>query len=278
MARSTRIKKKKNLGLLWGMLLGSIMVLVILSPRLFPNSNEINLAQMLERPGLKHLFGTDEFGRDLLSRTMNGIKLSLVYALIIEAIASTTGIIIGMVAGFFGGVVDDTLCFIMNIFQIFPSTVAAIAIIAVLGSSDMTLIIILSLLGWVGYARLARSSTLMFKERDFILGARAAGASNWYIIIKHLLPNVLMPLLPMVTLYIGHEMMSIAGLSFLGFGVQPPNAEIGLMLKDSSTYINVAPWILICPGVSLAVIVSLINGLGDTLRDKLDPHIQVVER
>lgn len=281
MLKAKRLKvrtEKKNLGLLWSILLGSILTVIILSPRLFPDSNVIDLAQMIEKPSLKHLFGTDEFGRDLLSRTLNGIKLSLIYALIIEAIAATFGILVGMAAGYFGGFLDDFLNFVMNIFQAFPSSVAAIAIIAILGSSDVTLVVILSLLGWVGYARLARSSTLSFKERDFILGAKAAGASNWYIIMKHILPNVLMPLLPMVTLYIGHEIMSIAGLSFLGFGVQPPNAEIGLMLKDSATYINVAPWLLICPGVSLAVVVSLINALGDSLRDKLDPHLEMVER
>jgi len=278
MLKSKTLKKKANHGLIWAALLGAILVLIILSSTIFPNSNVINLAQMLEKPSFGHLFGTDEFGRDLLSRTLNGIRLSLIYALIIEAIASVFGIVIGMAAGYFGGILDDFLNFVMNIFQIFPSSVAAIAIIAILGSSDVTLVAILSLLGWVGYARLARSSTLSFKERDFILGAKAAGASDWYIIFKHILPNVLMPLLPMITLYIGHEIMSIAGLSFLGFGVQPPNAEIGLMLKDSATYINVAPWLLICPGVTLAIVVSLINALGDSLRDKLDPHSEIIER
>lgn len=278
MLKSKTLKKKANHGLIWAALLGAILVLIILSSTIFPNSNVINLAQMLEKPSFGHLFGIDEFGRDLLSRTLNGIRLSLIYALIIEAIASVFGIVIGMAAGYFGGILDDFLNFVMNIFQIFPSSVAAIAIIAILGSSDVTLVAILSLLGWVGYARLARSSTLSFKERDFILGAKAAGASDWYIIFKHILPNVLMPLLPMITLYIGHEIMSIAGLSFLGFGVQPPNAEIGLMLKDSATYINVAPWLLICPGVTLAIVVSLINALGDSLRDKLDPHSEIIER
>lgn len=278
MLKKSKLKKKRNLGLVWGILLGTIFIIIVFSHRIFPNSNVIDLSKMLEKPSLEHPFGTDEFGRDLLSRTMNGIKLSLIYALIIEAIASIFGIIVGMAAGYFGGIIDDILNFIMNIFQTFPSSVAAIAIIAILGSSDVTLVVILSLLGWVGYARIARSSALSFKERDFILGAKATGGSNWYIIMKHVLPNVLMPLLPMITLYIGHEIMSIAGLSFLGFGVQPPNAEIGLMLKDSATFINFAPWLLICPGVSLAIVVSLINALGDSLRDKLDPHLEMVER
>jgi peptide/nickel transport system permease protein len=270
--------KKKNYGPLWGGILSVLIVLILMSPVLFPDSNDINLSEMLENPNAEHLFGTDEFGRDLLARTMNGIKLSLFYALIIEAVALTIGLTVGMASGFLGGAVDNFLCFVMNIFQVFPSSVAAIALIAILGANDVTLIVILSLMGWAAYARLVRSETLTFKERDFILGARAAGASNFYILIKHILPNVLLPLLPLVTLFIGHEIMSIAGLSFLGFGVQPPNAEIGLMLKDSATYINIAPWLLIFPGVSLAIVVSLINALGDSLRDKLDPQSEIVER
>lgn len=270
--------KKKNYALIWALLLTVILTAVFFSAQLFPNSNAVDLPNMLQRPSPQHVFGTDEFGRDLFARTMNGIKLSLLYSLIIEAAALLIGLLIGMVSGYAGGAVDDFLNFVMNIFQTFPSTVAAIALIAILGTSDLTLIVILSLMGWAGYARLARSSTIIFKERDFILGARAAGASGWYIIWHHILPNVLAPLIPLVTLFIGHEIMSIASLSFLGFGVRPPNAEIGLMLKDSATYISVAPWLLICPGLALAIVVSLINALGDSLRDRLDPHSVVIER
>ncbi len=278
--RKFKLKTKKQhqqLIWLWSGLLALLMVLIIFAPVIFPESNTIDYAKQLQKPSMQHWFGTDEFGRDLLSRVFNGMRTSLLYSLIIEAIALGIGLMIGLVSGYMGGRIDGFFSYIMNVFQAFPTTVAAIALIAVLGTSDLTLIIVLSVMGWVAYARIVRSETLIFKERDFVLGARASGGSSAYILGKHICPNVLLPVLPLATLMIGHGIMAIASLSFLGFGVQPPNAEIGLMLKDSAMFINRAPWLLVGPGLVLAMVVALINALGDAIRDKLDPQQQMVE-
>ncbi|WP_303866045.1 ABC transporter permease [Acetobacterium wieringae] len=278
--RKFKLKTKKQhqqLIWLWWGLLALLLVLIIFAPVIFPESNTIDYARQLQKPSLQHWFGTDEFGRDLLSRVFNGMRTSLLYSLIIEAIALGIGLMVGLVSGYMGGRIDGFFSYIMNVFQAFPTTVAAIALIAVLGTSDLTLIVVLSVMGWVAYARIVRSETLIFKERDFVLGARASGANSVYILGKHICPNVLLPVLPLATLMIGHGIMAIASLSFLGFGVQPPNAEIGLMLKDSAMFINRAPWLLVGPGLVLAMVVALINALGDAIRDKLDPQQQMVE-
>lgn len=278
--RKFKVKTKKQQQYLiwvWSGLLLVLLILIIFSPTIFPESNTINYALQLQKPSAQHWFGTDEFGRDLFSRVFNGMRTSLMYSLIIEAIALTIGLAIGLLSGYLGGKVDGFFNYIMNVFQAFPTTIAAIALIAVLGTGDLTLIIVLSVMGWVAYARIVRSETLIFKERDFVLGARAAGGSSAYILGKHIFPNVILPVLPLATLMIGHGIMAIASLSFLGFGVQPPNAEIGLMLKDSATFISRAPWLLVGPGIILAMVVALINALGDAIRDKMDPQKQMME-
>jgi peptide/nickel transport system permease protein len=157
----------------------------------------------------------------------------------------------------------------------FPSIIAALCLIAMLGSGIRPLILALSLLGWVRYARLIRSEAIVLKGYDYIMGARAIGASNFYILYRHILPNVIRPAIPMFSLRIGHTVLAISALGFLGFGVQPPTAEIGMMIKDGITYITRAPWMFIFPGAMLSLYVLCINILGDELQAWFDPRKEI---
>ncbi|WP_229396324.1 ABC transporter permease [Methanosarcina sp. DH1] len=181
------------------------------------------------------------------------------------------GAVFGAISGYYGGVIDKVYTTIQDIVMSFPSLIASLCLIAMLGPGIHTLIIALSCTGWVTYARLIRSEVVSLKELDYIQGARAIGASSGYVLFRHILPNVVRPLIPLFTLMIGHTVLAISGLGFLGFGVQPPTAEIGLMIKDGLTYITRAPWMILAPGLLLCLYVWLFNVLGDELQEWLNP-------
>ena len=263
---------QRNRVIAFGIVFAVLIVIAVFSSRIFPDSNRLNMDQTLSPPDLVHFFGTDNLGRDLLSRTFNGLRVSLALALIIQLISLAVGTVIGSIAGYFGGITDRIYIVIQNVLMSFPGIIAALCLIAMLGSGIRTLIIALSLLGWVIYARLIRSEVFALKGYDYIMGARAIGASNFYILYRHILPNVIRPAIPMFTLMIGHTVLAISGLSFLGFGVQPPTAEIGMMIKDGITYITRAPWMIIFPGALLSVYVLCVNILGDELQVWFDPR------
>lgn len=248
-----------------------LIVLVVFSSQIFPHGNKLDMKGTLLPPNGEHIFGTDNLGRDLLERTFNGLKISLALALIIQIISLAAGAVVGSVAGYFGGIADKLYVMVQNVLMSFPSIIASLCLIAMLGSGIRTLILALSVLGWVTYARLIRSEVLIVKESDYIMGAKSIGASNWYILFKHILPNVVRPVIPMFTLMIGHTVLAISGLGFLGFGIQPPTAEIGMMIKDGVTYITSAPWMILFPGTLLTLYVLWINLLGDELREWFDP-------
>ncbi|EHP85401.1 ABC transporter permease [Methanotorris formicicus] len=252
--------------------IGIVFVISLFSPHIFKDVNEINFKEKLQPPSLKHPFGTDNFGRDLLERTLCGLRISLILAVCIEIISLTIGISIGLIAGYYGGIVDEIISRVIDTLMAFPNIIFALTLIAILGQGMVTLILALSLLGWIGYARIIRSEVLSIKENEYVLLSKAVGGSDFYIMIKHILPNAIMPLIPLATLMIGHSVLSIAGLSFLGLGVQPPTPELGLMLKESMTYMDIAPWLMIFPGLVLSVCVLLFNTLGDALRDLFDPR------
>ena len=264
--------KAKKKAILCSFGIGIIFFISLLSPYIFKDVNEINFKEKLQPPSLKHPFGTDNFGRDLLERTICGLRISLILAVCIEAISLTIGIVVGLIAGYYGGVVDEIISRVIDTLMAFPNIIFALTLIAILGQSMITLILALSLLGWIGYARIVRSEVLSIKENEYVLLAKAIGGNDFYIMIKHILPNAIMPLIPLATLMIGHSALSIAGLSFLGLGVQPPTPELGLMLKESMTYMDIAPWLMIFPGLVLSVCVLLFNTLGDALRDLFDPR------
>jgi peptide/nickel transport system permease protein len=254
-------------------LLSIILLLTVLSPYIFTRWNDINFSRQLQPPSLKHPFGTDNFGRDLLQRVFHGLRVSLTLAIVIEAVSLLIGLFVGMSLGYFGGMVDEIFVHVMNVLMAFPQMLMALCFIAIMGSSMATLVIVITFLGWISYARIVRSEVMALKQRDFILSTRALGGSNLYIIAKHILPNVIIPVIPLMTLMIGHAVLIIAGLSFLGFGVKPPFPEIGLMLNEAVTYMDSAPWLMIFPGLTLAICIFLFNSLGDTLRDFLDAKV-----
>jgi len=254
-----------------------IFIISLLSPYIFKDVNEINFDRKLQASSLEHPFGTDNFGRDLLERTLYGLRISLILAVCIEAISLIIGVSAGLIAGYYGGIVDEVINRTIDTLMAFPNIIFALTLIAVLGQSMATLILALSLLGWIGYARIVRSEVLSLKENEYVSLAKATGGSDFYIMAKHILPNAVMPIIPLATLMIGHSVLSIAGLSFLGLGVQPPTPELGLMLKESMTYMDTAPWLMIYPGLVLSICVLLFNTLGDALRDILDPRKEKVE-
>jgi peptide/nickel transport system permease protein len=249
-----------------------LIMMVVFSAWIFPRGNSLNMEKTLAPPSAEHFFGTDNLGRDMLEGTFNGLKISLALSLSIQLISLGAGAVIGSAAGYFGGIADKFYVLVQDVLMSFPSMIAALCLIAMLGPGINTLILALSLLGWVTYARLIRSEVLTLKENDYILGARSIGASNSYILLRYILPNVVRPVLPLFTLMIGHTVLSISGLGFLGFGIQPPTPEIGMMIKDGITYLTRAPWMILFPGALLTIYVLIINLLGDELRELFNPR------
>jgi peptide/nickel transport system permease protein len=248
----------------------AMLVLIYLLPSLFQNENTINMANQLLPPGMGRPFGTDNFGRDQAQRIIAGLRYSLTLAIFSQIICIALGLFIGMIAGYAGGLVDALALYLINVFMAVPGSLSALVVIVIFGSSSLAITMAISLTGWVGYARLVRGQTVSLKERDFVTGVRAAGASMPYILFRHIFPNLFLPLLPLFTLMLGHTMMTISSLSFLGLGIQPPAPEIGLMLRDSIPWLGRAPWLVIFPGLAMAVCVWVLNHAGNMLRDWLD--------
>ena len=248
------------------------LVFVALSPWIFPDCNAHVEGARLQAPSTEHFFGTDNLGRDLFARTFNGLRISLLLAFSVQIISLLVGIIVGSVTGYFGGLIDRVYVLIQNVMMSFPSLIATLSLIVLLGTGLKTLIIALSITEWISYARIIRGEIKLAREMDYVKGSRAIGSSTYTILVKHILPNVLNPIVPLFTLMIGHTVLSIAGLGFLGFGVQPPMAEIGLMVKDGLSYLGSAPWLFFLPGLMLVVYSILFSVIGDKLQDKLNPQ------
>jgi ABC-type dipeptide/oligopeptide/nickel transport system permease subunit len=224
----------------------------------------------------KFLLGTDKFGRDILSRIIYGAQVSLIVGVVAELIALLLGIVIGALAGYFGGWIDSVLSRLTDTFFSFPSLLLAIGILAVFERPGLfTIFIALGLVGWTMVARIVRGQVIRVKEEDFIEAARAMGASDLRIIIRHILPNSMAPIIVVGTLGVAANILSEAGLSFLGLGVQPPTPSWGIMLSEGRNFIESAPWICIFPGLAILFTVLGFNLLGDGLRDALDPRLKI---
>ena len=228
------------------------------------------LALRLEGPSLVHWFGLDELGRDVLARVLSGARISLMVGLVVVGVSASIGTLLGAIAGYFGGGVDEIVSRATDILLAFPGLLLAIALVAVLGPSLVNVVIALSIIGWVGYARLVRSQVLRVRELEYVLAARASGATTTRILLRHLIPAVLPALSVQATLGMGGAILSEASLSFLGLGVQPPTPSWGTMLSYGRTHLLDAPHVTIFPGIAIAVLVLGFNFLGDGLRDTLD--------
>jgi peptide/nickel transport system permease protein len=232
----------------------------------------IDLAHPLGPPGPHHWFGTDEFGRDVLSRSMLGARISVLIALATVAVAITVGTIFGLVAGYLRGWTDRVLMMITDTVLAFPGILLALALIAVLGSSDSSIVLALSIAYTPSVIRVVRAAVLSIREREFITASRCAGDSPFATIARHILPNVLPPVVVLATSLFGWAMLSESALSFLGVGVPPPAPTWGNMLSASRPYMDVAAWLSVVPGLCIAGTLLGINLLGDALRDWLDPR------
>jgi len=252
----------------------TIFVLAALTAPLLSPHDPISVDAMrrLEGPTLEHPLGTDNLGRDLLSRLMYGSRASLGTVALATALILSIGVGVGVMAGYYGGLLDDMLMRIVDLLLGFPSLLLALAIAGTLGPGLTQVMIALVTVWWVSYARIVRGMVLGLRERDFIQAARCLGASNSRIVRRYILPNILPPIAILATLEMGELILAISGLSFLGLGAQPPAAEWGTMINDGRPFIFTAPALMIYPGLAISAVVIGFNLLGDGLRDALDPR------
>jgi len=246
------------------------MLVVVFQPLLALSPNDIDLDKVLGTPGGSSWFGEDDLGRSVADRLLSGAQVSLFVALTVMSLTLVIGTCIGVCSAWFGGWVDQLVMRITDIFLAFPGILLAIALAGLLGPGIGNVVLALSVVGWVGFARLARGQVLLLKTRDHIVAARSLGTSSYKIIIWHLLPLIVAPLIVEATFTVAGLIIAEAGLSFLGLGVQAPSASWGSMIRDGSRYLLVAPHLVIIPAIALFSVVMAINLMGDQLRDRLD--------
>lgn len=251
--------------------------MALLAPVLAPyNPAALDLTHRLAAPSCAHWLGTDELGRDILSRVIFGARLSLTVAISVVGLSFLLGLIFGGLAGYYGRWLDVTInTFLMNAFLALPGILLAIAFVAFLGPGLLNLILALSIGGWVGYARLVRAQVLAAREREFVEAARAVGASDLRIFTRHILPNILQPLIVQAAIGMAGAVLAEATLSFLGLGVPPPAASWGSMLNDARPFLFEAPHLVVFPAIAVMLCVLSFNFLGDALRDHLDPRTRI---
>jgi peptide/nickel transport system permease protein len=237
-----------------------------------PASQE--LALRLEGPSGSHLFGLDELGRDILARVLAGARISFLVGLTVVSVSALVGTVLGAVAAYFGGVVDDLISRLVDILLAFPGLLLAIALVAVLGPSLGNVLFALTIIGWVGYARLVRGQVLRAREFEYVQAARALGAGAGRVLWRHLIPTALPAVLVQATLGMAGAIISEAALSFLGLGVQPPTPSWGTMLNGGRAHLLDAPHLTLFPGLAIALLVLGFNFVGDGLRDLADPREQ----
>ena len=248
------------------------IVAAVAGPALTPYSPASQaLPHRLEAPSAAHPLGLDELGRDILSRLLSGARISLLVGLAVVSVSSLIGMALGSAAGYFGGVVDDVISRTIDVLMAFPGILLAIALVAVLGPSLTNVVLALSVIGWVGYARLVRGQALRTRELDYVQAARALGASGPRIVLRHVLPTAIPAVIVQSTLGMAAAIIAEASLSFLGLGVQPPTPSWGTMLDAGRAHLFDAPHLTIFPGIAIATLVLGFNFLGDGLRDRFDP-------
>ena len=250
-----------------------VVLVAIFSPFLTPNDPfAADLANALKAPSEAHWFGTDKLGRDVLSRIIYGTGLSLFMGFTIVFLVASIGTVVGSLAGYFVGKVEMVLMRICDIMISFPGIILAIAIAGIMGGSVGNTILALTIVGWAKYARLVRSLVIKVRQEDYIAAAIMSGGTSAVILRRHVLPNIMPLVVVTASMDLGVMMLEIAGLSFLGFGAQPPTPEWGLMLNEGRQYLQLAPWLMIFPGAAILIVVSIFNLWSDSLRDILDPR------
>jgi peptide/nickel transport system permease protein len=272
--RIQKIKKNTIKGrLIFFLILVAILLLVtIFANQLVPyDPYAQDLSKSMLPPSSEHLMGTDRYGRDMFSRVIVGAQVSIFSTLALVGVISIFGTIVGTLCGYYGGAVDSIVMRISDICLAFPGLVFALAIAALLGGGVSNAVIALAVISWPKYARVARSQTLALKNGPFVSAARLSGSTSMQMILRHILPNILGPILVTAMLDIGTMMMELAGLSFLGLGAQPPTAEWGNMMSGGRSMLQTYPWLVLSPGFAIFLTVVIFNLLGDTVRDYMDP-------
>lgn len=274
-----RSRFARLLSLSWGLPLVVFVLLAAVGPQVVPyDPLLVKLTARLRRPlalladGSRSWLGTDQVGKDVLAQVLQGARISLLVAVATVTLAGIAGLVIGIVAGYYGGVLDTLLMRMADIQLAFPSILLAILIAAVLGPSVINVIITLSVTRWVVFARVARASTLVAKERDFVLAARAMGAGDGRLLVRHIIPSILAPFIILATVEAGLVIIAEASLSFLGLGTPPENPSWGLTIANGRDYLTNAWWISTVPGIALSLLVLSLGLFGDQLRDALDPR------
>ncbi len=268
-----RFFSSNRLNMVAAALIVVLLVVAVFGDLLAPYSPIIpHYGDLLQGPSARHLFGTDEIGRDVLSRVLSGAKVSLSVAAVVLIVGVVVGTVLGGVAGLAGGALDELIMRVTDVFLAFPSLILAVAIAATLGSGLGTIMLSLTAVWWPWYARLARGQVLALRELDFVESARALGVSTTRLLWRHILPNAVAPILVQLSLDVGNAILAASSLSFLGLGVQPPTPEWGTMIADAQNHLQDAWWMAAFPGLALAVAALAFNLLGDGLRDFLDPE------
>ncbi len=266
----------------WLATAGCVLIVVftafaVFAPFIAPQSpSHIELTDRLKGPSGAHWFGTDELGRDILSRIVFGSRISMLVGASVVVASLFVGLIIGSIAGYYGGYIDRFVnVIVMNAFLSFPSILLAIAFVAFLGPGIFKLILALSIGGWVGYARLVRGQVLAAREREYVEAARALGASDLRIVVRHILPNIIQPVIVQAAIGMAGAVLAEATMSFLGLGVPPPTASWGSMLNDGRSHLFDAPHLVLFPALAVMLAVLSFNFIGDALRDYLDPRSRI---
>ena len=259
--------------LIFFILLATILLLItVFAEKLAPYdpyAQDLSLSK--QPPSAAHWMGTDQYGRDVFSRVLVGAQTSIFSTLALVAAISLFGTAVGTLCGYYGGIVDSVMMRISDVCLAFPGLVFALAIAALLGGGVSNAVLALAVISWPKYARVARSQTLALKSSDFMAAARLSGDTSRQMILRHILPNILGPVLVTAMLDIGTMMMELAGLSFLGLGAQPPTAEWGNMMSGGRSMLQTYPWLVLSPGAAIFLTVVIFNLLGDTVRDYMDP-------
>ncbi len=274
--RLWRLLRRSPLGLTGAIILAAVFVMAVFAPLLAPhNPSLINILDRLKPPGTPgHPLGTDNLGQDILSRLIFGSRVSLTVGISAVALGGIVGVAAGLVAGYYGGWVDDVIMRIVDIWLAFPAILLAIAAMAVLGAGLLNLILVLGMLSWTGYARLVRGEVLSLREKEFIEAARATGARGWPVMTKHVLPNIIAPVIVVASFAVASTILTEAALEFLGLGLPPAVPTWGSMLATGREYLSSAWWLAAFPGIAIMITVLGINLLGDWLRDVLDPRLR----
>ena len=273
-AAPPRLERRNPLAVAGVVMIALFTLLALFGPWIAPQDPAyIDLPARLQAPSTAHWFGTDELGRDILSRVIYGARISMLVGGSVVVVALGLGLVLGSIAGYYGGVTDRFLnVIVMNAFMSFPGILLAIAFVAFLGPGIFNLILALAIGGWVGYARLVRAQVLAAREKEYVEAARALGASDWRIVTRHILPNIIQPVIVQAAIGMAGAVLAEATMSFLGLGVPPPTASWGSMLNDGRSHLFDAPHLVVFPALAVMLAVLSFNFIGDALRDHLDPR------